>query len=88
MTYQVQGSPVYIGAATTLVIWMAKAPMPCFDVSYHHVSHDRRTLRGSQKRLPVIHSGERERETNQIAPEYIAIDILTMLIAFEWQYDR
>lgn len=53
ITYQVHGSPWNNGAKYTLVKWIIMAPMPCFDVSYHHVSHDRRILGGSRNRFPV-----------------------------------
>lgn len=43
VTHHVHGSPWNIGARYTLVMWMTMAPIPCLDVSYHHVSHDRRT---------------------------------------------
>lgn len=54
ITYQVHGSPWNNGAKYTLVKWMIIAPIPCFDVSYHHVSHDRRTLGGSRNRFAEI----------------------------------
>lgn len=51
ITYQVHGSPWNSGAKYTFVKWMMMAPMPCFDVSYHHVSQDRRTFGGSRNRF-------------------------------------
>lgn len=50
--YQVHGSPLNSGAINTFVMCITRAPIPCLEVSYHHVSQGRRTYGGSQKRFP------------------------------------
>lgn len=59
--YHVHGSPWNRGAKYTFVMCITRAPIPCFDVSYHHVSQGRRTYGGSQKRLPGINKVIKEK---------------------------